>query len=525
MIQPKNDVQEQVRQQLVGFSLTNDTMAAFVHSCVKANDEQRATNPVYLNLLAQTGAMVIAGKKRPPNADLKNLILELNEALNIDIATESLDPSSVVQTRRFRTCFSAALFVFVSYLVLGGIWSGDSSLSDNFSRLFIYISLACLIATLAGLEGTQLSVTILKLKELESSKKDYPNTYALHKLFKTDAGTKKYLAGRQLLVIVIVFCIAQLLSFPEIQHWPLTEQPLPNFFYPWIHLVLFKLGILGAVFVLWFGQLIPQFLAASNPQRFLNWPGMGLVLKAAWFAETLGLTQPVDWLTKNANIGEKIRPSNKELYFETSQNMGYALLSLNKKVVIKDNQTRAVTVSMIQILTSEHDLIVDDSVSFEAEHLVSGSDEVVCHLIRGSESHVIDSQHILSEDKLDRQTGTTTRVLSIVSEHGTFKRNDLIKLVTSVELTACEATNISIKTPTRYTHFSLEIHDQPTAVKAPSRLTHKWDAIRNGFYQFGQEQTKLTTREDNGVMQFEHSLLFPKPFTKHLYSWEFNTPD
>ena len=112
MIQPKNDVQEQVRQQLVGFSLTNDTMAAFVHSCVKANDEQRATNPVYLNLLAQTGAMVIAGKKRPPNADLKNLILELNEALNIDIATESLDPSSVVQTRRFRTCFFRCIICF-----------------------------------------------------------------------------------------------------------------------------------------------------------------------------------------------------------------------------------------------------------------------------------------------------------------------------------------------------------------------------------------------------------------------------
>ncbi len=497
-------------------------MAAFIRSCVRSNDATRAANQSYLNTLTRVGTMALAEEGRIPKSELKSLALELNEALNIDIPTESLDSNWVLRLRLFRSFFSATLFVCVSYLVLGGIWSGDSSLSDEFSRPFIYISLACFILILAALEGTQLSVTILKLKDLELLKDAYPKSYALHKLFKTDAGTKKYLAGRQLLVIVIVFCIAQLISFPDIRNWPLTDTPLPDFFYPWIHLVFFKLGILGAVFVLWFGQLIPQFLAASNPQRFLNWPGMGLVLKAAWFSETLGLTQPVDWLTRKAALGEKIRPSNKEIYFETSQNMGYAILSLKKKIVMRGDQITAITEVMIQVLSSGHTLIVDDSISFEAEHLVRNSNELVCSLIRGVETHTIDSGDVTVDPKLDSQTGLTIQVISVGGDYK-FARNDTLRIVNTMQLRSCDSTNIVIKSPTRYTHFRLEIYDQPTAVKAPSRIIHQWDAIRNGFYQLSEEQANLTTREANGVMQFEHSLLFPQQLTKHLYSWEFDS--
>lgn len=514
--------QEQVRSQLVNFSVSAQTMRAFVRCCVLGNDEQRGADNAYLESLIETGEMVLANSSEISPRHLRNFILELNEALNIAIATEQLDPGWISMARKVRAGGSLGLFVCVSYLVLGGIWSGDSNLASELGRWTIYMVLAFFILVLGILEGTQLSVTILKLKDLEPVKSRFPRAYRLHKIFKTDAGTKKYLAGRQLMVIMIVFCIAQLTSFPTIKDWPLTSEPLPEFFQPWIHLVFFKLGILGAIFVLWFGQLIPQFLATSNPQKFLNWPGLGLVLKAAWWSESLGITQPVDWLTRNADSGETIPPSNKEVFFETSQNFGYAILSLVKTIIIKANRTTATTESHIQVLAPNHDLLIDNSITFVKGDLIEGSDKTSCTLIRQGKALESNNLRVSIDDKCDAQSGGHTRTIEVKLREGNFQPDDILRIVNTMELQSCERADITVESPTRYTHFHVEIHGKPSEVRVPSMIFHHWDAIRNGFSESGEEQVELSTRENKDFLLYEQTTLFPKQFAKHCYNWAFD---
>ncbi len=58
-------------------------------------------------------------------------------------------------------------------------------------------------------------MAILRLKDLDASRETYRRTFRLHQIFRTERGAERFLAGRQFLVITIVFLIAQLTSFHE----------------------------------------------------------------------------------------------------------------------------------------------------------------------------------------------------------------------------------------------------------------------------------------------------------------------
>jgi riboflavin transporter FmnP len=62
----------------------------------------------------------------------------------------------------------------------------------------------------------------------------------------------------------VVFIVAQVMSFPQISTLPFSNVSVQSL--PSVLLFLgFQMGLFGALFVLWLGQLLPQFIANKNP--------------------------------------------------------------------------------------------------------------------------------------------------------------------------------------------------------------------------------------------------------------------
>ena len=98
-------------------------------------------------------------------------------------------------------------------------------------------------------------MAILRLKDLDASRETHPRTFRLHQIFRTERGAERFLAGRQFLVITIVFLIAQLTSFHDVLTFPLTDVTIPPLLKPVISDVFLGFGMAGALIAFWFAQL------------------------------------------------------------------------------------------------------------------------------------------------------------------------------------------------------------------------------------------------------------------------------
>ena len=197
--------------------------------------------------------------------------------------------------------FSIFLLLATIYVVFLGILSGESSLSLLFGSpvWLTFVLLFFTLLLLSSLEGSQIAIVSLSdwsEEELLGVKKEYPTAYSVMRLICSKIRSQQYLAGRQFFVILTVFVIAQITSFPDMVNLPFTEysvDQLPS----WINLICFKLGFLGALLVLWTAQLIPQYFANRHPGMFLNLPGNFVVVRVCLLIESIGPTKPANWVS------------------------------------------------------------------------------------------------------------------------------------------------------------------------------------------------------------------------------------
>lgn len=201
----------------------------------------------------------------------------------------------------FSFAFSIFLLLATVYVVFLGILSGESSLTLLFGSpvwlTFLLLFLTLLL--LSSLEGSQIAIVSLSDRDADQLLQDklqYPTAYAVMRLISSKIRSQQYLAGRQFFVILTVFVIAQITSFPDMDHLPFTEysvEELPV----WVDLICFRLGFLGALLVLWTAQLIPQYFANRHPSMFLNFPGNFFVVRVCLLIESIGPTKPANWMS------------------------------------------------------------------------------------------------------------------------------------------------------------------------------------------------------------------------------------
>jgi len=148
-----------------------------------------------------------------------------------------------------------------------------------------WASLILFILVLFGLgltEGLQLALVELKRQNPETYRLSHPRAYALGEIASQGDNIEKFLVGRQVIVVFLVFFAAKLTSVIPGQDFLF---PIPQ----WASSIFFETGLLASIVVVIVAQLTPQIVASIFPVQFLEIIIMRPVYYACLFMEFIGL--------------------------------------------------------------------------------------------------------------------------------------------------------------------------------------------------------------------------------------------
>ena len=194
-----------------------------------------------------------------------------------------------------------------------------------------------LLCVLFLLEGTQISLTSLRLKDIDLIEGVRSPVRNLHAEYRSEQNIQKYLAGRQLLTIVTVFVISRICSFTDLNVIPGLNSQIPDFMNPWFKTLFYDYGILAALVTLWLGQLAPQFWANKQPLKFLSLPLTRLTVKTSRILEAVGITDFGGVITSNIKTSSPIPISSRERYDTFRVINGYSATGISVRYTVKEN--------------------------------------------------------------------------------------------------------------------------------------------------------------------------------------------
>ncbi len=161
-----------------------------------------------------------------------------------------------------------------------------------------------LIAFLAILEGSQIAIINLADKDRSEFCVKKVHTHKIKTIIEGKEAIHHYLIGRQLLVVVSVIVFSLLTSFPHMRNHEFGVY-IPEV----VDMIVFKLGLINALVILWFGQLIPQLIAHRAPQGLLNFWVVRKVIQLCVFFSYLKIAKPSSVLANRVEL-ENINPSD-----------------------------------------------------------------------------------------------------------------------------------------------------------------------------------------------------------------------
>jgi hypothetical protein len=376
-------------------------------------------------------------------------VLQKLDILSIDETVASGPLSYRVLARRF---VAITLFTSSIFFIFGGILTGKSEIFADRPWLAIFCLLA-LLAILALFEGLQICVALLRLKDVDSLRISHPNTVELHRFFRSEEGTRRFLAGRQFFVVFVVFFIARITSFPEMRVVPFLDLTLPSRF-EWLWYPLFDLGLLGAFLVLWVGQLAPQFAANRNPQGFLDKPGMGLALRSSFVVDNLGITLPGLWLADRTPRAEPIPPSRMERFRISSEaGSGLAVLMSRRRITSSNPKTVTEYHKHYLLARGGFDSMSDESLLIGSSEIEDTSFNVQLHrdAVEEATAFEVTSSRVHSE--------ATLYSFRVSPKVGGFVKGDLLGIHASVHCRSCTSHRVEVTEPTRILHLIFEFDE------------------------------------------------------------------
>merc|ERR1712128_14331 len=162
-----------------------------------------------------------------------------------------------------RFAFSACLLTFSAVVTFYAILEQKTAFWSSvpgWAALIIFV--ACLFF-LAVMEGLQIALIELKRQETETYKNSHPKAFALGQLaFKGD-NVERFLLGRQVFVVCLVFFAAKLTTIHG------NSESGFLFYVPdWVQALFLETGLLACVVVVIIAQLLPQIIASKYPVQF-----------------------------------------------------------------------------------------------------------------------------------------------------------------------------------------------------------------------------------------------------------------
>jgi hypothetical protein len=118
---------------------------------------------------------------------------------------------------------------------------------------------------LGVMEGLQVALVELKRVDPATYRHAYPHAYKLGQKANKRDNVERFLMGRQMFVVFIVFFAAKLTTIHSETDGDFLF-PIPD----WFRSVFLETGILACVLLVIVAQLMPQILAAKHPVAFLE---------------------------------------------------------------------------------------------------------------------------------------------------------------------------------------------------------------------------------------------------------------
>jgi len=474
-------------------------------------------NAAYERMLRAAEA-VVRDERLPDDLDgFRELVHEVESLLSVEIDASALDRPLKQALRPVPEIFAVALFAVTIYLVIGGLASGQSELAKGNGLLALAL-FAFLLVLLGAVEALHISVTLLRLKDLNAIRDEFPRTFRAHEIFRYERGTEWFLAGRQFLVIGLVFFAAYLTSFAHMTHYPGTHRTI---YYPFWWLFL-KHGIAGALGVLWFAQLTPQFYANRRPIHLMNTWAISKLFYVALFMESIGVTKPGGWFVSKVPQERAIPVSAVERYRQAVEEItGTGVVGVKK--VWRISERAAATLSC------------DVSYRFARSGVPATHDESIT--VAGSVSGLKGDARLLADDGTAKELHAPGPILerkddglasisrSAEPKHGSFQKGDVLMLHTELEFArAAGLDRVSITEPTQYLLIRVELRGDPETIGGARVQGYKIGDAPTADVMVGKrpilDQDLELMRSEDGTPCFEFTLTYPEANTHYFMAWE-----
>jgi hypothetical protein len=449
--------------------------------------------------------------RRTRRTAIREVLVKLEDRLDVDLGSDQLRGGAARVGAHLASVFGAILGIGCGYIVIGGLLEGDSlMLGDSAGPMGLVIFLGVL-ALLATFEALHVSAAILKIADLGALSEKYPRAAELHRRFHTDDGLARFLAGRQLIVVGTVFLCSSLSSFPDLTYLPFTDIPLPSMLLP-----LIVIGMPGALFVLWYGQLAPQFIATRHAVQLTNTRLAGFAFRLAYGLEAAGLARVGFWVAAWDTTTEKIPFSAALRWRQSAEEVdGVGIVGLVRDwtvdaagVELRATSTQRVYETGLTAVTDGSMLIPGAPAQLRLEAEGAGAS--------GRPVQLAPTEH--REELLP--TGARRFHKPLVSAIGSFDEGDTLLIRLAAKYTSGVGQDVvHVEHPVRFVAFLVTPTAMPREMAPATLRTFNVGTGLGDLTEIAAEPVEPVEGPD-GVPVLNHVIDFPPPNTLYVLDWE-----
>lgn len=413
---------------------------------------------------------------------------------------------------------SAVSFFLIFYLVIGALLNGESDFAPAQANPLIGLGiLVLLLFLLAYVEGSHISIA-----KLQGANISYPGVNPrvarLHRAVRSEEDSSRFFAGRQILVIVIIFFVSKLTSFASLTEFPWTTVPLPTGWLSFLTTIFIHYGMAGAIFVYWVGQMVPQIVANKRP----TWVMKGLfgefIARSAKLIGDAGIAAPAEFVAKFFSSEPPIPQAARERYIQHANDNGWSYI-LQRKEWRFDNHTAKFTYRYA-VDFKVPGMEVFSAIVLEILRKLNPAARVSNRLFRG---RLNEAPIETSDEELTDYTEGQSRqfIVATSPKHGNFEAGDILagEVQGQAQLELEMEDRFVIQAPVQHFGFRC-IFPATFGISAPTVYIDRM-----------AEDTRIQAREEvelpiedygEGLKRFEFAIPHPPTGTRFRFVWTFD---
>jgi hypothetical protein len=409
-------------------------------------------------------------------------------------------------------------FFLVSYLVVGALLNGQSDFEPaQTSPVGGLTILVLLLILLAYVEGSHISIA--KLQGANISHADaHPRVVRLHRAVRSEEDSSRFFAGRQILVIIIVFFVSRLTSFPKLDVFPWTTIPLPTGWLSFLTVIFIRYGIAGAIFVYWLGQMVPQLIANKYPTWVMKGVFGELVARSAKLIGNAGIAAPAEFAAKFFPSEPPIPQAARERYLQHASDNGWSYLLQSKEWRFTDSTAEFTYRYVVDFRVPGMEVF--SAIVLEVLRKLNPTARVITRLFRGrlNETAVETSE----EELIEHTVGQSAQFIMTASpKHGNFEAGDILsgEVQGKTQLQLNMEDGFVISQPVQ--HFAFRcVFANGFGIGAP--IVYIDRVIEEGRNPARDEILLPIEDHEDGFKKFEFAIPHPPTGTRFRFVWTFD---